>query len=312
MIINNDERQTTWMDEGINSFVQLLTQLERYTDIDWQRGKPAGLVTYMKGDKNLMRPLMTNSEQVINFGSEQYTKAATALYILRETVMGKELFDKAFKEYSQRWAFKHPKPADFFRTMEDASAVDLDWFWKGWFYTTDVSDQTLEQVKWFKLRDEKSNVENKNVKSKKGDLTTQATGEKKPDNFDGGPQQFSLIETNPQAYGEFLSRVDDKGIMKKLEGKNIYEVTLSNKGGLVMPVIIEWTYKDGTREVEKIPAKIWRINETKVSKVFVKDKEVTNVMLDPNLETADVNIEDNFFPKVEKDSKFDAFKKKTN
>jgi hypothetical protein len=312
MIINNDERQTTWMDEGINSFVQLLTQLERYTDVDWQRGKPAGLVTYMKGDKNLMRPLMTNSEQVINFGSEQYTKAATALYILRETVMGKDLFDKAFKEYSQRWAFKHPKPADFFRTMEDASAVDLDWFWKGWFYTTDVSDQTLEQVKWFKLRNEKSGVENKNVKSKKGDLTTQTAGEKKIDNFDGGPQEFSLIETNPQAYGEFLNRVDDKGIMRKLEGKNIYEVTLSNKGGLVMPVIIEWTYKDGTREVEKIPAEIWRINETRVSKVFVKDKEVTNVMLDPNLETADVNIEDNFFPKVEKDSKFDAFKKKTN
>jgi len=312
MIINNDERQTTWMDEGVNSFVQLLTQLERYPEIDWSRGKPAAMVRYFKGDKNLMRPLMTNSEQVLQFGAEQYGKASTALYVLRETVMGKELFDKAFKEYAQRWAFKHPKPADFFRTMEDASAVDLDWFWKGWFYTTDVCDQTLEQVKWFKLRTEESGLENKDIKVKKGDLAS-ADGGKNSENFDNGPQPFSLIETKPQYYGEFLSRVDDNGIMKKLQGKNIYEVTVSNKGGLVMPVIIEWTYKDGTKELEKIPAEIWRINENKVSKVFVKEKEVANVMLDPNLETADINITDNIFPKpAEKDSKFDEFKKKTN
>ncbi|MEX2235043.1 MAG: M1 family metallopeptidase, partial [Cyclobacteriaceae bacterium] len=143
MIINSDERQTPWMDEGINSFVQLLTELERYPEIEWSRGKPYSLVNYMKGDESLMRPLMTNSEQIIQLGSEQYAKAATALYILRETVMGRELFDMAFKEYAQRWAFKHPKPSDFFRTMEDASAVDLDWFWRGWFYTTDANDQTL-------------------------------------------------------------------------------------------------------------------------------------------------------------------------
>jgi hypothetical protein len=312
MIINNDERQSTWMDEGVNSFVQLMTELERYPEIDWSRGKPGSMVNYFKGDKNLMRPLMTNSEQVIQFGPEQYAKAATALYILRETVMGKELFDKAFKEYSQRWAFKHPKPADFFRTLEDASAVDLDWFWKGWFYTTDVCDQTLEQVKWYRLRKEKSNVENKELKTQKGDLASGSRNENKYDNFNDGPEEFTVIETNPTSYGEFLSRVDDKGIIRKLENKNIYEITVSNKGGLVMPVIIEWTYKDGTKELEKIPAEIWRINENKISKVFVKEKEVTNVMIDPNLETADVNIEDNIFPKVKKDSKFDEFKKKTD
>ncbi len=161
MIINNDERQTTWMDEGVNSFVQLLTELERYPDIDWSRGKPAGIVPYMKGDKNLMRPLMTNSEQIIQFGPEQYAKAATALFILRESVMGHDLFDKAFKEYAQRWAFKHPKPADFFRTLEDASAVDLDWFWKGWFYTTDNNDQSIDQVKWFKMRKNEVDPEKK-------------------------------------------------------------------------------------------------------------------------------------------------------
>jgi hypothetical protein len=311
MIINNDERQTTWMDEGVNSFVQLITELERYPDIDWSRGKPSGIVNYMKGDKNLMRPLMTNSEQIIQFGSEQYAKAATALYILRETVMGKELFDKAFKEYSQRWAFKHPKPADFFRTLEDASAVDLDWFWRGWFYTTDNNDQSIDQVKWFRLRDEKSSPEKKEVKTQKGDLAANADN-KKFDNFNNGPQEFSLIETPTQYYGEFQSKVDDKGIMDKLRGKNIYEVTLSNKGGLVMPVIIEWTYKDGSKELEKIPAEVWRINESKVSKVFVKEKEVATIVLDPGQETADINIEDNIFPKVEKESKFDEFKKKTN
>jgi hypothetical protein len=268
MIINNDERQTTWMDEGINSFVEILTERERYPDIDWTNDTPKGLVKYMKGDQNLMRPLMTNPEQVIQLGSEQYAKAATALDILRETVMGRELFDKSFKEYAQRWAFKHPKPADFFRTLEDASAVDLDWFWKGWFFTTEVCDQSIDQVKWFKLRNEKSTLENKSVKTKKGDLASGTAGEKKFDNFNNGPEEFSLVETDPQFYGEFLNRVDDKGIMNKLKDKNLYEVTLSNKGGLVMPVIIEWTYKDGTKELEKIPAEIWRINENKVSKVF--------------------------------------------
>ena len=217
MIINNDERQTTWMDEGVNSFVQLLTEQERYPDIDWSRGKPAGIVNYMKGDKNLMRPLMTNSEQVIQFGSEQYAKAATALYILRESVMGKDLFDKAFKEYATRWAFKHPKPADFFRTMEDASAVDLDWFWRGWFYTTDNCDQSIDQVKWFKLRQQTADPESKNVKTKKGDLAA-STGEKKFDNFNNGPEEFSLIETDPRYYGEFTSRIDDKAVMQKLQG----------------------------------------------------------------------------------------------
>lgn len=314
MIINNDERQTTWMDEGVNSFVQLMTELERYKDIDWTRGKPAGIVPYMKGDKNLMRPLMINSEQVIQFGPEQYAKAATALYILRETVMGPELFDKAFKEYAQRWAFKHPKPADFFRTLEDASAVDLDWFWKGWFYTTDNTDQSIDQVKWFQMRKDEGNPERKTVTAKKGDLTTATKGnDKKFDSFENGPEPFSLIETDPRFNGEFLSRVDDKAIISQLKDKNVYEITLSNKGGLVMPVIIEWTYKDGSKEIERLPAEIWRINESKITKVFIKDKEVTQIVLDPLKETADINENDNTFPKPkEASSKFDDFKKKTN
>ena len=309
MIINSDERQTTWMDEGLDSFVQLLTEIERYPDINWNRGKPTGLAPYLKGEKSKMRPLMTNGDQVIEFGNEQYAKAATGLYMLRETVMGRELFDKAFKEYAQRWAFKHPKPADFFRTMEDASAVDLDWFWKGWFYTTDVCDQSIDQVKWFRMRKEETDLEKKNLNVAKGDLASKSG--KNYSDFSSGPEPISLTGTDPRLNGEFRSSVDDKAIMQKLEDKNIYEVTLSNKGGLVMPVIIEWTYKDGTKEVERIPAEIWRVNEQKFTKVFVKQKEVVNVVLDPKQELTDVNVQDNVFPKRPDSSKFDEFKKKT-
>jgi hypothetical protein len=223
--------------------------------------------------------------------------------------MGKQLFDMAFKEYAQRWAFKHPKPADFFRTMEDASAVDLDWFWRGWFYSTDVSDQTLESVKWYRLDTRNAALENKSVTTEAGDLSSGSRDVDTSD-FSDGPQPFHLLPTEQRFYGEFLSRVDDKQIIAKLENKNIYEVTISNKGGLVMPVIIEWTYKDGSREVEKIPAEIWRLNEHHVTKVFVKEKEVTNVMIDPDMETADINIEDNIFPRVDRPSKFEQFKKR--
>jgi hypothetical protein len=308
MIINSDERQWTWMDEGVNSFVQLVTEQERYPNDTWTRGVPAALATYTRGNKDLFRPLMVNAETVVKLGAEQYQKAATALFILRETVMGKELFDKSFKEYAERWAFKHPQPADFFRTMEDASAVDLDWYWRGWFYTTDVVDQTLESVKWYKLKVESADLEKKKVKAKKGEVIGNTNS---GDNFDNGPEEFTLLGTEAADYGEFLSRVDDKAIMKKLEGKNLYEITVSNNGGLVMPVIIEWTYKDGSKELEKIPAEVWRLNENKFSKVFVKDKEVANVMIDPNSEIADANIEDNMFPKVKRDSKFDEFKSKS-
>lgn len=314
MIINSDERQWTWMDEGLNTFVQYLTQVEHYPDMPQRRGPAPMIVPYMKSSKDLQRPLMVNSEQVVrrNFGNEQYAKAATALNILRETVMGPELFDKAFKEYAQRWAFKHPQPADLFRTLEDASAVDLDWFWRGWFYTTDATDQAIDQIKWYRVKSQKAQPEGKGVKTRSGDLRSGNKGERNYDDFSNGPEEFTLVATDPRLYGDFLSRVDDKAIIEKLEGKNIYEVTLSNKGGLVMPVIIEWTYKDGSRELEKIPAEIWRLNERQVTKVFVKEKEVVNVMLDPNAETADINVENNIFPKVEKESRFDEFKRKND
>lgn len=312
MIINNDERQSTWMDEGINSFVQHLTERERYPEKPPGRGDAKNLVAYMRSDETTMRPLMTSGENVVRIGDEQYGKAATALNVLRETVMGPETFDRAFKEYAQRWAFKHPKPSDFFRTLEDASAVDLDWFWKGWFYTTENCDMTLDEVKWFKLRNSQSNIEAKNKNVKKGDLGASASAGGKNANFSNGPEYFSVIPTDDRLYDEFQNKVDDKAVISKLEKKNFYEITLTNSGGLIMPVIIQWNYKDGTKEIERLPAEIWRLNETKVTKVFAKDKEVANVVIDPNQETTDVNTGDNAFPRVQQPNKFEELKKKSS
>ena len=313
MIINSDERQSTWMDEGLNSFLEKETIRERYPDFDFESNTPKGIVTFMKGDKSIMRPVIASSDnQGDDFGSNGYNKPAAALTLLRETVMGPELFDKAFQEYTVRWAFKHPKPADFFRTMEDASAVDLDWFWRGWFFGTDHVDLTVEEVKWFKVKPTSLDPEKKKVTAAKGDLSVKQGQKGKAVDFSQGAQELSVVNTPGTAYSDFLSRLDDNAIRGKIEGKNLYELTLRNTGGLVSPVIIEWTFKDGSREIERIPAEIWRENETEVKKVFLKEKEVVNIMIDPNLETADIDVRDNVFPKRATESKFDKIKKGKN
>jgi hypothetical protein len=311
MIVNSDERQWSWMDEGLNSFLERETKRERYPNVSINWGSPKGMVGYMKGDKNMMRPIMWDSDNIPDndFGPNAYGKPSAALTLLRETVMGPELFDKAFKEYSQRWAFKHPKPADFFRTMEDASAVDLDWFWRGWFYTVDNVDVELDEVKWFKVKSEQKDLENKNVKTKAGDLAANVKSKEKATDFNAGPQEITMVNTEDRAYGEFKNKINDGDVRKKIADKNLYEITLKNKGGLVTPVIIEWTFKDGSKEIETIPAEIWRVNETEVKKVFLKEKEVTNVVIDPTGATADINLSDNVFPKKQTETKFDQLKK---
>lgn len=303
MIVSSDERQWFWMDEGLNTFLQNMTEEQRY---GWDAAVK-DIVPYMKGDKSILKPVMSTSDNVELFqiGNNAYNKPATALLILRETVMGPEVFDRAFKEYAQRWMFKHPKPADFFRTMEDASAVDLDWFWRGWFYTTDNVDMTIDEVKWFRLKSQQPDLENKNKTVQQGDLSAK-NNTNTPADFSKGPQEFTLINTPEQLYGEFRSNVDDNKIREKLAGKNIYEIKFKNVGGLVMPLVIEWTYKDGSKEIERIPAEIWRVNEQEIKKVFIKEKEVVNVVLDPNFELADTDITNNVFPKKEAAaSKFD-------
>jgi hypothetical protein len=310
MIVNSDERQWSWMDEGLNTFLEKETMRVRYPDLANTRGTPKGITGFMKGDKSQMRPVMAMSDNIRNaeFGPNAYTKPSAALTLLRETVMGPELFDKAFQEYSRRWAFKHPKPADFFRTMEDASGVDLDWFWRGWFYTTEHVDVDLAEVKWYKLKTSEVDPEKKKVKTKSGDLSAAKGGDAPAADFSNGPKEFTLLNTPPNMNGEFRNAVDDNAIRQKLEGKNIYELKFKNIGGLVTPLIIEWTYTDGSKEIDRIPAEIWRNNEVEISKVFIKQKEVANIVVDPNFELADVEVSNNTFPKKTQ-SKFDQFKK---
>ena len=305
MIINSDERQWTWMDEGLNTFVQSLTEREFYPEKPLRRGTAESIISYMKGDKENIRPIMTNSEQILQFGNNAYAKPAAALWILRETIMGPELFDYAFKEYARRWAFKHPSPADLFRTMEDASAVDLDWFWRGWFYTTDHVDMSVDNVKWYKMELEEESFENR----AQGQIANQS-GDSKPSNFEEAAETFKFKNTDSQEYREFMNSVDDEAIKRRNADKNFYEITLKNKGGLVMPVIIEWTFKDGTKEIERLPAEIWKLNEEEVTKVFAKSKEVVNITLDPFKETADVYTDDNVFPQQGGGSRFQEFKNK--
>jgi len=309
MMVSSDERQWMWMDEGLNTFLHTRTLMKRYPQ--YPHTTPESIVPFMKGDQNTLRPVMTTSDNDLlsQFGNNYYNKPTVALTILRETVVGEQLFDVAFKEYANRWKYKHPNPADLFRTLEDVTAVDLDWFWRGWFFTTDKVDVEVDQVKWFKVKNEMDDPESKSKKIQQGDLTVSKAGGNSGD-FSNGPQEITMTSTEGQAYGEFLSRIDETTVRKKLDGKNLYEVTLNNKGGLVAPVIIEWTYKDGSKEIERIPAEIWRLNESQVKKVFVKDKEVTNIVIDPNKETADVNTDNNLFPKKESISRFEEFKKK--
>ena len=323
MIINSDERQWTWMDEGLNSFVQYLAQQEWQRDFPSRRGPAQKIIPYMKSPKETQVPIMTNSEQIIQFGNNAYGKPATALNILRETVMGRELFDYAFKVYSERWAFKHPTPADFFRTMEDASGVDLDWFWHGWFYTTDHVDIAIEDVKWYKIDSKDPRKENEwkredyavanyDIATERNKKDVPQTAVERNPNLNDFYNSYDRFEVSNRAVSSYqtfyasLSEEEKKIVSKDM---NFYEIHFKNVGGLIMPLIIEFTYADGTKEVEHIPAEIWRLNNEKISKVFVKEKEVVNITLDPYLETADVDTENNYYPERNVPSRFELFKR---
>lgn len=324
MIINSDERQWTWMDEGLNTFVQYLTEQE------WERGYPSRrgpaylIADYMRGDKQFITPIMTNSESIFQFGNNAYGKPATALNILRETIMGRELFDYAFKMYCERWKFKHPTPADFFRTMEDASAVDLDWFWRGWFYSTDNVDISLDEVKWFQLNTmnpelEKSIKESEDKANDKfiGDIRNKESIKQTVNEFDPKIDDFYakrniyLVDAlDMKEYETFMNKLSEEDKILLNSNKQFYELTFSNIGGLVSPLIIEVTYADNSTEVIRIPAEIWRQYEDKVSRVLILDKEVISFRLDPFLETADTDFNNNNWPKIIQPTRYELFKQK--
>jgi len=332
MIVNSDERQWTWMDEGLNSFVEYLTEELWDNKFPSKKGPAYTIVDYMKLPKDELEPIMTNSENIVRFGPNAYSKPATGLNILRETIMGRELFDYAFKEYSRRWAFKHPEPADLFRTMEDASGEDLDWFWRGWFYGTDPCDISLDSVKFAKadFPKEVPAARSRMVKVDKPalnafeDISKIRNREDKKINFyvdkNTGAQDFYYkydrgmvtVDTTATTKQEMAMpyEVVPEADQAKYANKFLYELSFSNKGGLVMPIIVEFTYKDGTKEIDRIPAQIWRHNELKTSKFYVKDKEVASILVDPLRETADIDTSNNAWGGKAKESKFRAFKMK--
>ena len=334
MIINSDERQWTWMDEGLNSFVEYLTEELWDNKFPVGKGPAYKIIDYMKLPKDQLEPIMTNSENLINFGANAYSKPATGLNILRETIMGRNLFDYAFKEYARRWAFKHPTPADLFRTMEDASGEDLDWYWRGWFYGTEPCDISLDSVKWANLSTEVAKSPNNQERT-----ITQTVAKPIQNNF----EDISKIRNREDKNIVFATDADlslrdfywryDRGLAKvdtasttitlpessteqltaeqKIQiagGKNLYELTFSNVGGLVMPIIIEWTFKDGSKQVDRIPVYVWRKNENKVTKTFLKDNEAVSIKIDPMRETADINEKNNSWPSIAEPSKFQLFK----
>lgn len=322
MIVNSDERQWGWMDEGLDTFVQYLTEqdfgknypesiggLEQYPS---RRGAPQKIVPYMAGDQDFISPIMSNPENVYQLGPNAYAKPATALNILRETIMGPEAFDYAFKTYAQRWMFKHPTPEDFFRTMEDASAIDLDWFWRGWFYTTDVVDIGVKSVKRFYYsdtpdQDAKDRLESYGLELENlPDLAFKI--DEDSENFNPENAAQSPI-ANSQVIQDHLK--DEIGEdPNTLSPKYFYEIEFEKPGGLVMPLIVEYSYADGTTERVTYPVQLWRKNDASVKKVVTSNKELAGVTVDPDLETADVNLDNNNWPKKEAPSDFEKFKEK--
>ncbi|MHB1177809.1 MAG: M1 family metallopeptidase [Daejeonella sp.] len=347
MIVNSDERQWTWMDEGLNSFVEYLTEELWDNKFPVKRGAAHTIIDYMKLPKSELEPVMTNSENIIRFGPNAYSKPATALNILRETIMGRELFDFAFKEYARRWAFKHPTPADLFRTMEDASGEDLDWFWRGWFYGTDACDISLDMVKVAKadisMAARQPDAGNPAISIGKidppavnsfEDISKIRNRENKDISFytdrDAAARDFywkyargladvdtasfrrlSLLKRDSEVASQANEEltIDEK---KKYEGKFFYELSFSNKGGLIMPIIVEFTFKDGTKQLDRIPAQIWRLNEKNASKYYIQNQEVASIRIDPMRETADIDETNNYWGKLPEPSKFQIFKRKLN
>ena len=320
MIVNSDERQWTWMDEGLNTFLQYLSEQEWEDDYPSRRGEPQNIVGYMASTNQV--PIMTNSESLLQFGPNAYAKPATALNILRETILGRELFDFAFKEYAQRWMFKRPQPSDLFRTMEDASGIDLDWFWRGWFYTTDHTDIAIEGVRLYQIDTydpyvEKSFARNMdaeqpvtNSRDRNRDLEKRANVYPDLKDFYNELDEFEVTEKDRREFERFMKRLEDDEKQLLSTPHNFYIVDLNNIGGLVMPVILEVHYDDNTVEEIRIPAEIWRYNNEKVSKLIMTEKVIESIILDPRLETADVDLDNNFYPPRVIPSRFKLFKQR--
>lgn len=318
MIVNSDERQWTWLDEGINSFLQFLAEQEWEPNYPSRRGEPSTIVEYMLSPGH--DPIMTNSESVVALGPNAYGKPATALNILRETILGRELFDFAFKEYSRRWMFKRPMPADFFRSMEDASGTDLDWFWRGWFYTNEHVDISLDMLTQYNIDTRNPEIEKPlSKKAKEEEPVTLSAQRNKPlrKRTDDHPElldfynkwdEFAPLPSEKKAFETYLKELEEDERKLLDPTMNFYALDLKNIGGVVMPVILDVEFNDGTREELRIPAEIWRRQSNSVTKLIPTRKEIRSITLDPHLETADADRSNNHWPRKPVKSKFQLFK----
>jgi len=313
MIVNSDERQWGWMDEGLNTFTQLLAQ-EELDEADFPtRGYPKDIIGYMSGDQSRVTPIMSQHDVVFDSGKNAYHKPTAGLYMLREFVLGHELFDHAFKTYANRWKFKHPSTADFFRTMEDASGTDLDWFWRGWFFTTEVNDIGIKEVKQYVVTD-KPTARVKNMAKAYGmDVKDfpKMLYLVSPESEDFEPEM--LNNTNPSENFPILKdylkenfNASERATLKN--SSYFYEIVFEKPGGLVMPILVDFVFKDGSTASFNFPAEIWRYNDKEVRKVFPSDKEIETITIDTKNITADVNLENNTWPKKEVPSRFKKFK----
>ncbi len=313
MIVNSDERQWMWMDEGLNTFVQLLTE-QRWEKGFPSRGFPKDLVPFLLGDQSKMQPIMVNADNMYNRGKTAYHKPAAGLYILREVVLGHELFDYALKTYANRWKFKHPSPADFFRTMEDASATDLDWFWRGWFFTTEVNDIGIKKVDRFYVTDKptqriKKMAKRYGVKVSEMPQFISLVAEDSPDFTPDLKKKQDVLSQTP-ALKKYLEQNFDTDIRSIRSPNYFYRVTFEKNGGLVMPIVLEITYEDGSKEQRIYPAEIWRFNDKEVSKLLATDKKIVKLEVDPGNKTADVNPDNNVWPKQNAKNKFKQLKRR--
>lgn len=322
MIVNSDERQWGWMDEGLDTFMQYMAEQEFGEEFPEaiapneaypsRRGAPAKIVPYMSGDQSTISPIMSNPENVYQLGPNAYGKPATALNILRETVMGRELFDHAFKTYSRRWMFKHPTPEDFFRTMEDASAVDLDWFWRGWFYTTDYVDIGIKSIKKYYVSDTPGKKMQEYLAARnmtESDLRPLVfLADEENEDFDKNLKGKLPSESSKTLKEFMMDNMTEVERAAVIEPKYFYEVTYDKPGGIPMPLIVEYTYADGTVKNMTYPAEIWRKNDKEVKVVVSSVSELTGVIVDPKLETADIDTTNNSWPKKDEKSEFDILK----
>ena len=329
MTVNSDERQWTWMDEGINSFLEYLAELE------WEKEFPA----YRPDDVNVLDyiteymvsedqvPIMTNSESILQFGPNAYSKPTAALIVLRETVMGRELFDFAFKEYARRWKFKRPTPADFFRTMEDASGVDLDWFWRGWFYSTDHVDISLNDIREYKVSSGNPDVESEHDRTENAaevpetltQIRNREEGRKmymddhpELSDFYNENDRFTPSNADRNAFTELLDDLEDweyDALARAVEEQDfIYFLDFENIGGLPSPLPLLITSDDGSEEFIVLPAEIWRRDNHEITKLLIRDKAIKSVALDPRHETADADFSNNHFPRRFEKSRIELYK----